>query len=100
MRKYILLLFGFCSLTGFSQSKLSVEQAIDVALQNNIGIKSAAYEVESQKQLKKTSFDLPKTNVSLLHGQYNSYAKNDNNFTITQSIPFAAFGSQALLIAR
>ncbi len=97
MRKYILLLFGFCSLTGFSQSKLSVEQAIDVALQNNIGIKSAAYEVESQKQLKKTSFDLPKTNVSLLHGQYNSYAKNDNNFTITQSIPFAAFGSQGAL---
>lgn len=97
MRKYILLLFGFCSLTGFSQSKLSVEQAIDVALKNNIGIKSAAYDVESQKQLKKTGFDLPKTNFALLYGQYNGYPKNDNNISITQSIPFAAFGSQASL---
>ena len=98
MRKYILLLLGFCSLTGFSQSsKLSVEQAIDLALKNNLGIKSAAYEVESQKQLKKTGFDLPKTNVALLYGQYNGFPKNDNNISVTQSLPFAVLGSQASL---
>jgi len=77
--------------------KLTVDQAIGIALKNNFGIKASSYDVESQRQLKKTSFDLPKTNVSMLYGQYNSYAKNDNNFTITQSIPFAALGSQGAL---
>jgi len=44
--------------------------------------------------LKKASFDLPKTDVMLLYGQYNSYANNDNNITISQTIPFASLGSQ------
>lgn len=98
MRKYLLLLFGFYSLTGFSQSgELTIQQAIDIALKNNAGIKAAAYEVASQRQLKKTNFDLPKTNFSLLYGQYNSYARNDNNITISQTIPFASLGSYASL---
>ncbi len=98
MKIIIAVLFTISSFVGFAQTdKLTIEQAIDIALKNNGGIKAAYNEVESQKQLKKTSFDLPKTNVSLLHGQYNSYAKNDNNFTITQTIPFAALGSQGAL---
>ncbi len=98
MRIVIITLLGLSSLAGFAQSeRLSVNQAIDVALKNNMGIRSAAYEVESQNQLKKTGFDLPKTNVSLLYGQYNGFPKNDNNITVTQSIPFATLGSQASL---
>ena len=93
-------IIALCLLTvaGFSQSnRLTVEQAVDIARKNNAGIKALAYEVESQRQLKKTSFDLPKTSVSLLYGQYNSYAKNDNNITITQTIPFTALGAQGAL---
>lgn len=98
MRIVIITLLSFSSLACFAQSeRLSVNQAIDVALKNNMGIKTSTYEVESQNQLKKTSFDLPKTNVSLLYGQYNGFPKNDNNITVTQSIPFAALGSQASL---
>jgi len=98
MRILIITIFCFSSLAGLAQSeKLSVEQAINLALKNNLGIKAATYEVESQKQLKKTSFDLPKTNVSLLYGQYNGYPKNDNNLTISQAIPFTALGSQGAL---
>ena len=98
MRMLIIITLSLTSLAGFAQSdKLTVQQAIDVAVKNNFGIKSAAYEVESQKQLKKTGFDLPKTNVALLYGQYNGFPKNDNNISITQSIPFAALGSQASL---
>jgi outer membrane protein TolC len=98
MKKIITILITVSSLAGYAQSgKLTIKQAVDLALKNNEGIKAAYYEVESQRQLKKTSFDLPKTNVSMLYGQYNSYAKNDNNFTITQSIPFAALGSQGAL---
>jgi len=98
MRIFIIIIFTLSSLVGLGQSnKLTVQQAIDIALKNNAGIKTVAYEVESQRQLKKTGFDLPKASVSLQYGQYNSFAKNDNNISITQSIPFTALGSQASL---
>lgn len=98
MRILIIITFTLSSLVGLGQSnKLTVQQAIDVALKNNAGIKTVAYDVESQRQLKKTGFDLPKTSVSLQYGQYNSFAKNDNNISITQSIPLTILGSQASL---
>lgn len=76
---------------------LTRDQAIELALKNNFQVKSAEYQLESQRQLKKTSFDLPKTDVTLMYGQYNSFAKNDNNLTISQSIPLYALGSQGKL---
>jgi cobalt-zinc-cadmium resistance protein CzcA len=76
---------------------LTIEEAISEALKNNSTIKASAFELEAQKQLKNTSFDLPKTDVTLLYGQYNSYAKNDHNITVSQSIPFSVFGSQGKL---
>lgn len=98
MRTIVIILFSLSFFTALAQSgKLTLEQAVDIALKNNTGIKAASYEVEYQKQLKKTSFDLPKTNVSLTYGQYNSYVKNDNNITVSQTIPFAALGSQGAL---
>lgn len=98
MRVTTTVFFSISFLAGFAQSsKLTVQQAIDVALKNNKGIAAASYEVEYQRQLKKTSFDLPKTDITLMKGQYNSYAKNDNNVTVLQTIPFAALGSQGSL---
>lgn len=98
MRTTIIASLILLSLGAQAQSdKLTLKQALEVALKNNAGIKAAGYEVESQKQLKKTSFDLPKTEVSLLYGQYNSYSKNDNNITISQAIPFTALGSKGAL---
>lgn len=98
MRILIIITFTLFSFAGLGQSaKLTVQQAIDVALKNNAGIRAVAYEVESQRQLKKTGFDLPKTGVSLQYGQYNSFAKNDNNISITQTIPLTILGSQASL---
>lgn len=99
MRTTIIASLILLSLVAEAQTtdKLTLEQAVEAALKNNAGVKAAGYEVESQKQLKKTSFDLPKTSVSLLYGQYNSYAKNDNNITISQAIPFTALRSQSAL---
>lgn len=93
-----ILLLGFL-VPSYSQStgSLTVEQAVAEALKNNPAIKASAYEVESKRRLQKTSFDLPKTEVMLLYGQYNSYAKNDNNITVSQTIPFSALGSQRTL---
>src|SRR5690242_3313847 len=75
---------------------LTLDRAIKIARENNLSIRSAGYDAEAQQHLKKTGFNLPKTNVMLMYGQYNSY-KNDNNITITQAIPFTALGSQGAL---
>ena len=98
MRIFGIILFCFSLSRLFAQDKIfSLPEAIDYALKNNASIVAAEHQVESQKQLKKTSFDLPKTEVSMLYGQYNGYPTNDNNITITQSIPFFALGSQSRL---
>lgn len=90
----ILLLILWSGYTLQGQNVVTLDQAIQGALKNNMSIRAAEYEVQSQQSLKGTAFDLPKTSVSLLYGQYNGYAKNDNNVTVTQAIPFTVFGSQ------
>jgi len=98
MRISATLLFCFSLSGSFAQEKLySLPEAIDYALKNNASIQAADLQVEAQKQLKRTSFDLPKTEVSLLYGQYNGYPKNDNHIAVMQSIPFFALGSQSRL---
>lgn len=94
---FFITLFLLITLSARSQQVLTLEQAIETALKKNGSVQAATYNVASQRALKKTGFDLPKTNVSLQYGQYNSYSKNDNNLMITQTIPFAAFGSQSAL---
>ncbi len=76
---------------------VSVNDAVDVALKNNPGIRAAENSVAAQRQLKRTSFDLPKTDVILMGGQYNSYEKADKNISVVQSIPFTVFGGQRAL---
>jgi heavy metal efflux system protein len=92
----ILLIVWSGSVHAQQENVLTLSQAIDIALRNNPGLRAAAFEVQAQKQLKKTAFDLPKTDVVLLYGQYNS-TLNDNNITISQSIPATVFGSQRSL---
>lgn len=74
----------------------TVEQAVAQALKNNSGMQAVWWRERHQQELKKTSFELPKTNVSIMYGQYNGFV-NDNNFTATQAIPFMAFGTQRAL---
>ncbi|MES2622598.1 MAG: efflux RND transporter permease subunit, partial [Bacteroidota bacterium] len=82
-----LILFGTGTVHGQS-APISIKQAVDAALLNNPLVNGGKLSVELQQQLKKTSFEMPKTDVSLLYGQYNSLVKNDNNITISQTIPF------------
>ncbi|WP_069658833.1 CusA/CzcA family heavy metal efflux RND transporter [Arcticibacter eurypsychrophilus] len=70
---------------------VTLEQAIQQALQNNQGISSALLDVAYQQQLKKISKEMSKTDVSLLYGQYNTINKTDNNVTVTQKIPFPTY---------
>lgn len=78
----------------FAQQSLTLDQTIQTALKNNLSLRAAEFDVQSQRSLKGTAFDLPKTSVTLMKGQYNSNEKGDNNLSVTQTIPFTALGSQ------
>jgi heavy metal efflux system protein len=87
----LLLTKGFCQ-----DNPLTIEQVVAMAIKQNTSLKAVEAEAKSQQALKKTAVDLPKTEVMLLYGQYNS-DETDNNITISQTIPFSIFGSQASL---
>lgn len=67
--------------------KLTLDEAVATALKNNPGIKSAEYQIDYFKELKKTGSDIGKLSAIWMHGQYNSIFQ-DNNVTVSQTIPF------------
>jgi heavy metal efflux system protein len=79
-----------------AQSQLSLDQALSLGLKNNGDVQTSQFQIDANRELKKTGVDLGKTTVMGMFGQYNSYA-SDNNLTISQTIPFTALGSQAAL---
>jgi cobalt-zinc-cadmium resistance protein CzcA len=96
---YIVLLFIILLWNtpyGFGQQTraISLEQALNEAVENNLLVKSGNLQAKAQRQLVGTSIDLPKTNISLTNGQYNT-AYHDNNVTISQTFAFpTAYASQ------
>lgn len=97
----IAILFILISLpfTGFSQSfeKLSLDEALTIAKENNLQIQAAELNIQSANSLKKSNFELPKTSIGFEYGQFNGI-KNDNAFGISQDIPFpTVFTSKAAL---
>ncbi|MBK8927402.1 MAG: CusA/CzcA family heavy metal efflux RND transporter [Crocinitomicaceae bacterium] len=82
----LLLLVGIPS---FGQVQVvTLDSALSIAYANNKGLQAVTAESEYYSFQKKTSSELPKTDVSLTVGQYNSYYRTDNNLTISQTIPF------------
>lgn len=73
--------------SGAHAQKISREEAIQAALKNNDRIKSAEYQVAYARQVKKTETEIGKLSVNFMMGQYNTI-EQDNNLTLTQSIPF------------
>lgn len=66
---------------------LNLNQAIQIALDSNLSVRSSTYSVDAQKALKRASWDIPKTAIEAQYGQFNSYSK-DNSFTVSQSFSF------------
>lgn len=86
----ILVLVGACFFNKVEaqQAKpITLQNAIQLALDSNLEVRSAAYSVDVQNALKGTSWDIPKTSIDGQYGQFNSYTK-DNSFTISQSFSF------------
>ncbi|MCK9219148.1 MAG: CusA/CzcA family heavy metal efflux RND transporter [Bacteroidales bacterium] len=87
----LLLLFflpsAFISAKAQNPRKVNLQEAIKIAIDSNLSIRSTAYSKDVQKALKGASWDIPKTVVEGQYGQFNSYQK-DNSFTISQSFAF------------
>jgi hypothetical protein len=65
--------------------ELGVENAVKIALKNNLELQSQQLNVQSSTYLKKSTFELPKTNVNFQYGQYNSLI-NDKAFQINRKV--------------
>ena len=86
----VLLLLGssFFNVTKAQQTKtINLHEAIQMALDSNLAVKSAAFSIDVQKALKGAALDLPKTVIDGQYGQFNSYT-NDNSFSVSQSFAF------------
>ena len=87
----VFLLLGASSIldtvTGQEPRVINLHEAIQMALDSNLSVKSAALSIDEQKALKGASLDLPKTVIDGQYGQFNSYT-NDNSVAISQSFAF------------
>ncbi|MEI6750876.1 MAG: efflux RND transporter permease subunit, partial [Bacteroidota bacterium] len=86
----LLLLPGFLVVnkSNAQQAKtINLKQAIQMALDSNLAVRSSVYSVDVQKALKGASWDIPKTTVNGEYGQFNSYNR-DNGFSVSQSFAF------------
>jgi len=87
----VLLVLGatsaFNSLKGQQTNVINLHDAIQMALDSNLSVKSAVLSIDVQKALKGASLDLPKTVLDGQYGQFNSY-NSDNSFAISQSFAF------------
>lgn len=87
----LLLVFGVVSISGFSQNKtLSLQEIVQLALENNSSIKAQNYSLQATRELEKTAFSIDKTDVYFNHDQ-NNIAPNNlalNVWGINQRIQF------------
>ena len=83
----VIFLFGSSAVQAQAPKKIKLKEAIQIALDSNLSVRSSAYTVDVQKTLKAASWDIPKTGIEGQYGQFNSYSK-DNSFTVSQSFAF------------
>ncbi|MFV5690011.1 CusA/CzcA family heavy metal efflux RND transporter [Flavobacterium sp. ZT3R25] len=70
-----------------AQEKISIEKAIETALQNNKKIKNGKLNSEYLQKMTKTGYDISNTGIIGEYGQFNSNA-NDIKIGISQTIKF------------
>jgi cobalt-zinc-cadmium resistance protein CzcA len=70
---------------------VTMDQAVSIALSNNSELKMYELNAEAKKKQRNAYSNIPKTDINLTYGQYNSYERNDNNLSIAQGIPFSTF---------
>jgi heavy metal efflux system protein len=81
-----MIFFGF-SANANAQQFVSLEEANQMAMKNNLSIKNEVLKAAYKEQLIKTAHDLPMTEISGEYGQINS-SYRDNRIGIVQTINF------------
>ena len=71
-----------------SQQQIPLDECLKLAEVSNMSYQSIRLQAEEERWLGRSNAVIPKTDVNFMIGQYNSYYNRDNNFTISQSIPF------------
>lgn len=75
------------SINAQQPKRVNLKQALEMALDSNLSVRSSEYSMDIEKTLKGASWDIPKTAIEGQYGQFNSYSK-DNSFTVSQSFSF------------
>jgi len=83
----LLVGFSFMQTNGFSQRQISLLEAYDIALKNNLGVKNKELIAAYQNSLINTAFDPGQTNFTTEMGQLNSVFF-DTKFSMVQSFSF------------
>ena len=83
----IIFLCLISPLATIAQQRVTVDEAVNIALTGNPEIQMSRLNKEYYEKLKKTSFDLDQTDLAVEYGQMNSWA-DDSKFSIMQSIQF------------
>jgi cobalt-zinc-cadmium resistance protein CzcA len=87
----IILLLGATSalntINGQQTRDINLRDAIQMALDSNLSVKSSALSVDVQKALRGAALDLPKTVIDGQYGQFNSFTY-DNSLAVSQSFAF------------
>lgn len=95
---FLCLLAFSISVSAQSKKQLNIDQAIQMAIDNNLGVKAGDLEVKASQSLKKTAGELPKLDLNAQLGQYNS-PQFDQSYQVSQTIPFPTlFGARKQLI--
>ncbi|WP_247235713.1 CusA/CzcA family heavy metal efflux RND transporter [Telluribacter sp. SYSU D00476] len=97
------LIWLVLAISGLSAAKaqpasMTVDQAIEKALQNNGAIQAAGLEIEAARKMLKTAWDIPATTLDYQRGQLQSYPI-DYTLTVTQSLSLpSVYGAQKRLL--
>lgn len=92
-----IVLFLALPAIGLAQS-ITMEDAVVLATTKSPLVQASEREVAYARMYQRTAVNLPKTDISMLYGQYNSIVDYDNNITISQAIPASVlFGKQMAL---
>lgn len=93
----ITILFFAGNLNSQVSQNLTLESAIDLGLKNNNLIQAREMDIQMQNQLKATAFEMSKTEVGSMLGQYNTRAF-DQNYNISQGLSPFQFGAKKQVI--
>ncbi|ROH97955.1 CusA/CzcA family heavy metal efflux RND transporter [Chryseobacterium daecheongense] len=83
----LILIFGLAGIGIKSQTPISLQNAINMALENNRNLNNEKLKTEYSKALIKSANDIPQTGITMDYGQINS-AYNDMKFGVSQNIAF------------